>query len=636
VNRLGSADLFALKLLRAAHLSPDGQHLIYTTSRTDTGEEKFEIWMTSLQNRETQRLPFPGNAISPCWSPDGRWIAFIGDARLRVAEFRSLLVSEPLTPEGYVPQGALSWSPDSRRLALSLLERRESVGPRRITHRRFRAEGLGYVDGLSQQIYTVDHRSAEIRCLTAAGACSQAEWSPCGRRILFFASDEPAKNAGFSCRLLTIDVDNGEITEVLGKRWSVASAHWLPGGEHILVAAARDSTLMLPALSLWVVNRAGGEAQLRTPGMVGTIGSFLIHDMPAWDLMGNMFTVLDRSTAFASVQIGGKVEIWRVALDGDVAMEAVATGERCCIVLGAHRASNSLLFAATDLRSPPEIYRTTFESSQEEQLTTFNQQVLARWPAITVDRFVFESADGAQIESWFIAPAQRNGPVPTVLFIHGGPYGATGYAFRYDFLLLASHGFGVVLANFRGSVGYGEPFTRAIMGDWGERAYPDHIGAIDAAIARGFADADRLGVWGHSHGGFATCWIVGHTNRFKAAVAEAAWTNLATLYYLSDVPDIFAQELGGRPHEIPDVYRARSPITYGHRSVTPTLLVHGEEDLRCPISEAEQFYRLLQDVGCTTELLRIPGCNHLGDSDGPLSARQAQNEALLGWFLRHL
>jgi dipeptidyl aminopeptidase/acylaminoacyl peptidase len=129
---------------------------------------------------------------------------------------------------------------------------------------------------------------------------------------------------------------------------------------------------------------------------------------------------------------------------------------------------------------------------------------------------------------------------------------------------------------------------------------------------------------------------VGHTSRFKAAIAEAAFTNFTTLYYLTDAPDVFARDLGGRPHEIPDVYRARSPLTYAHRCTTPTMLLHGEDDLRCPISEAEQFYRVLQDVGCTTELFRIPGCTHLGDSIGPLNARRAQNDALLSWFQLHL
>src|SRR5207248_4657298 len=127
----------------------------------------------------------------------------------------------------------------------------------------------------------------------------------------------------------------------------------------------------------------------------------------------------------------------------------------------------------------------------------------------------FEGADGLGLEGWFIAPKAARDPQPTVMFIHGGPYHATGHAFRFDFHLLAAGGFAVLTANVRGSAGYGETFARRILGDWGERGFPDHMAAIDAAITRGWADEKRLGVWGPSHGGFATTWIVGHTNRFR-------------------------------------------------------------------------------------------------------------------------
>jgi dipeptidyl aminopeptidase/acylaminoacyl peptidase len=222
------------------------------------------------------------------------------------------------------------------------------------------------------------------------------------------------------------------------------------------------------------------------------------------------------------------------------------------------------------------------------------------------------------------------------MFIHGGPFLSVGHIFRFDFHLLASNGFAVLFANFRGSVGYGNSFSRAIMGDWGARGYLDHMSAAETAVSRGMADPDHLGVWGASHGGFATAWIVGHTTRFRAAVAESSITNFSTLYYLSDDPDVFARDLGGRPDEIPEVYRSHSPLAYAACCRTPTLLLHGENDLRCPMAEAEQFYRALHDANCVTELVIVPGMTHIGDSIGPLAARKGQNEALLDWFQRYL
>jgi dipeptidyl aminopeptidase/acylaminoacyl peptidase len=423
---------------------------------------------------------------------------------------------------------------------------------------------------------------------------------------------------------------------VLSERWYVTAACWLPGGERIAVAGARDSALTIPNASLWRVD-LHGEAEPRTPAMIGTIGGMIHHDMPVWELTGgNAIVVLDEETALVTVLHRGSLEVWRVALAGEIAVKRILKGERSCIVLDARADADALLYAVTTLHSPTELWQSTLFGKREKRLTRFNDEVLTDWPDIRIEQFAFTSGDELGIDAWFMAREDCSGPLPTILFIHGGPYAATGHAFRYDFHLLASHGFGVLFANFRGSAGYGEEFSRAIMGDWGGLGFPDHMGTVDAAIERGLADPKRLGVWGPSHGGFATYWIVGHTERFKAAVAEAGTTNLFTSYYLSDAPETRARDLGGRPHEIPEIYRARSPIAYAHLCKTPTLLLHGEDDLRCPIGEAEQFCRVLRDVGCTAELVRIPDCHHMGDSCGPLSARRAQNAALLRWFQEHL
>jgi len=298
--------------------------------------------------------------------------------------------------------------------------------------------------------------------------------------------------------------------------------------------------------------------------------------------------------------------------------------------------TSMLLYCVTDLSTPWDVYRSDLDGRHEKRVTRLNETVLATWPEMKTEHLTFQSSDAMSLEGWFLARADLPGPQPTVMFIHGGPFHATGHAFRFDFHLLAANGFAVLFANFRGSTGYGEAFSAAIMGDWGGRGFPDHMAAIQAAVENGLADAKRLGVWGSSHGGFATCWVVCHTTRFRAAVAEAATTNFSTTYYLSDAPDLFAHDLGGRPDEIPDVYRSRSPLTYAARCRTPTLMLHGDDDLRCPMAEAEQFYRALHDGGCVTELVQVPGMNHLGDATGPLSARRGQNEALLEWFERHL
>lgn len=636
-QRLGPDDLFSLRHVRAASLAPNGHRIAYAVSHTDDAEH-IEIWIEDVATGEKRRVPYSGIANAPSWSRDGNRIAFVGDGRLRLVDAHTLGVSEPLTPSGQTVEGQPCWSPDGARIVVSLREHRLANGPRRIADHVFRIDGVGFVDHLSQRIVIVVVADGSLHCLTeVAEFCSQPHWSPCGRRILFLAREGLIPFETGSQRLKIATVQGGAIAEMLDGNWYVEAARWTPSGERIVVSAARSSALTVPTLCVWLIDLATGHADLRMTSATAHVGFRLNHDMPARELAAtNGLVVPDDEAAFVTVQKGGCAEIWRVGLGGDLAVTPVVQGDRACIVLDANRSDGVLLYATTDLHRPFELALTSLQGRREVRLTALNDIVLEQWPANVVEPFSFTSVDGLTIDAWFMSRADRCMPLPTVLFIHAGPFLCTGNAFRYDFHLLTSQGYGVLFANFRGSTGYGETFMRAITGDWGARAYPDHVGAVDAAIERGYADPLRLGVWGPSHGGFATCWIVGHTNRFRAAVAEAASTNFATLYYQTDIPQTYRRELGGRPHEIPDAYRSRSPLTYAHRCNTPTLLVHGEDDLRCPIGEAEQFHRALRDVGCTAELFRIPACSHLGDSIGPLSARRAQNEALVSWFNRFL
>jgi dipeptidyl aminopeptidase/acylaminoacyl peptidase len=438
-------------------------------------------------------------------------------------------------------------------------------------------------------------------------------------------------------KLFTLDLHDGRLTEMLGDRWYIAAASWSACGRKIVFAGDHGSELTVPVLRLWVMDCNTSKPECRTGDLSANIGLHLHHDMPTWATsQNNIFVVRDSSHAYATATVGGRAQILRIALEGPIKCEEILSGDRACIILDVRAKTSQLVFASSGMSAPWELNITGLQGSNETQLTRLNESVLAAWPALRARHLTFSSPDGLELEGWFLSRADREGPQPVVLFIHGGPELAVGHIFRFDLQLLAANGYAVLFANFRGSSGYGEDFRKGLQGSWGERGFPDHMAAVDSAIAGGLADPGRLGVWGPSFGGFSTCWIVGHTHRFRAAVAESAVTNLSTLYYTCDVPDIFSREFGGRPDQVPEIYRARSPLTYAAACRTPTLMLHGEGDLRCSIIEAEQFYRALLDVGCPTELVRVPGMAHMGDSTGPLPVRLAQNEALLEWFERHL
>jgi dipeptidyl aminopeptidase/acylaminoacyl peptidase len=495
-------------------------------------------------------------------------------------------------------------------------------------------EGLGYIDDFKHAIAVIDVASGQARTLVdGAGPYLRPSFSPDGRRLMFLAN--PVDMPSFSPHLFVIPAEGGDPDCLAGEGWFIEKAGWTPDGGRIVVLGDYRSRITVPVGKLWVINADGsGEPELRTPDLLAHVGLRAHHDMPIWGLESNALG-FDGGDALVCFQARGCCGVWRVSLDGPQRHQQIVGGERSCILSAAE--AGRILFVATDLMHPTDLYVVNADGSGERRLTDLNSEAVAAWPELTTTHIDCVSTDGLSFEAWNVARADRPGPQPTVLYIHGGPFLGQGHYFRFDTHLLASNGISVVFANFRGSAGYGESFTEAVVGDWGSRGFPDHMATVDAAIAAGLADPQALGVWGHSHGGFATCWIVGHTDRFKAAVAEAAVSNFETIYYLSDLPDGFTREFdGAKPVDLPDIYRSRSPLTYAHRCRTPTRLIQDEVDLRCTMAESEQFFRALLDAGCESDLVILRDCNHLGDAMGPPPARVGQNVALLGWFERWL
>lgn len=639
---LSPEDVLRLRFIRDAQIAPDGKSLAYALSYTDKSNKSdpSEIKIHELESGIEKCVSDGVFASYPRWSCDGSYLAYVeaGVGRNALALVRVKdAARRNIEMQAAIIQGPPAWAPDGKTIAVVLATHHSTdVEARRITSRDFRADGIGFTDGICQRLCLIDLADGAISTLVdELGFYSHLEWDDAGERILFLGTASPIPFASYSPHLYSIRVSDRAIREHLGDGWFITSAKWVPGGRHMVVVGAYQSSVTVPTTDLWVVDCDGAGVSCRSAEVQGKVGFRVHHDMPIWDVGWlNGVVVRDANTVLATVQHGGRAEIWEMSLLGPAVCKRVVGGERCCIILNASANRNTFLFLATDMLTPPDLH--VLQGSSDARVTAVNRDVLAEWPTVCQQHLKFRSADGVELEGWFMSLPLRPGPVPTVMYIHGGPFNATGHAYRFDLHLLASHGIGVLFANFRGSFGYGEEFGRAIMGDWGARGFPDHMAAVDHAIELGLADSTRIGVWGASHGGFATCWLVGHSERFRAAVAEAAVTNLATAYYLSDAPDAFSRDLGGKPHEIPDVYRSRSPLTYAHRCKTPTLLIHGEQDLRCPIAEAEQFHRALLDAGCISEMVRLRDANHLGDSIGPPLTRIGQNAALLDWFKRFL
>jgi dipeptidyl aminopeptidase/acylaminoacyl peptidase len=254
------------------------------------------------------------------------------------------------------------------------------------------------------------------------------------------------------------------------------------------------------------------------------------------------------------------------------------------------------------------------------------------------ERLEFKSEDGLPIEGWLLKPPdfdpRRRHPL--VLQVHGGPHGQYGWAFFHEFQVLAAAGYLVLYVNPRGSDGYGEDFKRAVVRDWGGKDYEDLMNALDEVIERGFVDTDRMGIAGGSYGGFMTNWAIGHTDRFAAAVAMRSLSNLVSEYAQHDIVLWGVLEMGPPPWPDTGELWARSPIKYVQQMRTPLLLTHGEMDLRCAISQAEELFGALRLLGREVELVRFPGESHDLSRSGRPDRRVERLNRIKGWFDAHL
>ena len=336
----------------------------------------------------------------------------------------------------------------------------------------------------------------------------------------------------------------------------------------------------------------------------------------------------------------GDTPVYRVPAGGGAPPACLIGGERQVTGLSLSGAGAWLAFAAADPASPSEVHLCRADGSGERRLTDLNRAWKAEVALSRPERFRYTRA-GFTLDGWVMKPFgfEAGRRYPALLNVHGGPASQYGHGFFDEFQVYAGAGYAVVYVNPRGSQGCGEAFTRAVVGDWGGGDYADVMAGLDAALARfDFLDPERLGVMGGSYGGYMTSWIVGHSDRFKAACSERAVNAQVSMFGTSDIGHYFQEaHSGGRPPwDDPAIFVDRSPLTYAPRITTPLLIIHSEDDLRCPMEQAEQLFVALKKLRRDVTLVRFPDENHDLSRTGRPRHRLERFRILLDWFSKHL
>ena len=644
-------DLFRFRFVIAADLSPDGSRVVFAQTRITPGEEEdddevehSDLHLLEVESGEVRRLTFDDSTNSaPAISPDGSSVAFMS-TRTEKPQLWLLPLDggEPrkLTDLAQGVGGGAVWSPDGCKIAFTAgpqEEPRKPERPYRIDRTVWRFDGIGVLDDAIQDVYVVDvaDAAAEPRRLTDDRFMnSQPKWSADGQSLVYVASHDPDSHE-LASRLRRVDLE-GTVTDLTAPDGLVVSHAPMGDGRVAYVLDFEHDKVVGSRASLYVLDPATGTRTRRGADIEGHIEGGIQPDNPAARIgEGELLLSNGDRDAVVPVQTGGEKALVRVALDGAESHQVVAGGTRVCLPISA--GGENVLLAAFGFTEPGDLYLVDLDSGEERRLTRLNQDVLAELALPTVVPLHFPSVDGAPVEGWFLQPAGSETALPTLLNIHGGPHAGWGAQFNFDNLMFTGAGYGVLLVNHRASTGYGDAFATAIRADWGNLDYADLMAGVDYAIEQELADPDRLGVFGISGGGNLSGWVIGHTDRFKAACPENPVFNWFSMYGTSDVgADFSVRELGGTPYEAEDVYRRCSPITYAQLCTTPTLFLQHESDYRCPAEQTEQFFTVLRVNGVPAEMLRFPNTPHSGSVIGPIGHRRAQNEALLDWMNRYV
>jgi len=646
-RRVKIEDLHSFVFVSDPQVSPDGckAAFVHTTIDQDKDDYVKHIWMLdTATGRHRQFTAGPGKDSNPRWSPDGSRLLFLSGGR-EAEKKNQLYVIDAEGGEAQLAadmeNGVMNplWAPNGRDILFTSRvwepEKPETdvVVVKRIW---YKLNGVGMFAGKRAHLHTVRPGRKPRQLTEGEFDVDAAAWSPDGKQIAVVTNLEEDADTSHVRHIYLMPSKGGEMKRITEASHSIATLSWSPDGAEIAYIGNDFHARGATNDDIWVMPSRGGAPRSVTASFDRSIGRGIGSDLrfptpspgPVWSRDGESLYFLTSEVPTANVYKVDKAT-------GDVTR---LTSGRSVDGFSLSRDESVLVYNAMKATHPCEIWVSDAEGKRKA--TGFNDRLLRRLSIVEPEHYTWVSELGDDIDGWVMRPVGYTDgeKYPTILEIHGGPLGIYGDGIYQEFQLLISAGYCVIYTNPRGSGGYGEEYGAALNGRHGTVDYRDIMDfTMDAVERFAFIDGDRLGVTGGSYGGYLTNWIITQTDVFKAAVACRSTCNRHSHHGYSDIGYRHGESGNmGYPWRDEDKLLGQSPIRYAKNVKTPTLLIHSENDLRCTIQQAEEFFVALKELGVDTELVRFPGENHELSRSGKPRHREERLRHILRWFDKYL